>query len=214
MGLSTHYNIGCGMSVGRNWINVESCPTLWFEKSPLIGMLYTKNQTRFPRNIRWGDITRTPLCEAGRADAVFCSHMLEHVPLTAMRQALKNIRTMLKEEGIFRLIVPSVESRVNDYLAYGDANAFVEATGLGEKCGSTELPWRIKRSLGNSGHRWMYDVRSMNRELENAGFVDIRECDFGDCEDALFAEVEDLGRFYRNASGLPEDKEVCIECRK
>ena len=211
--MSGHYNIGCGMSVGRSWINVDASPTLLFEKVPLIGWLHTKNRTRFPQQVLWGDITRLPLCAEGQADAVFCSHMLEHVPLEAMRQALKNIRVMLKKGGILRLIVPSLEARVHDYVTGGDADAFLEATGLGEKCGSTRLLCRLRRALGNSGHRWMYDRRSMRRELEVAGFVAIRECGFGDSDDVLFAEVEDLGRFYRNGSRRPEDKEICLECR-
>jgi hypothetical protein len=140
--------------------------------------------------------------------------MLEHISLSEMRNALKNIHMMLKKGGIFRLIVPSIETRIMEYLIHRDANRFVAETGLGVKQGSNRILPRIRRAFANSGHRWMYDLQSMSAELASAGFVNIRECDFGDCEDPLFAEVEDFGRFYKHATRRPEEKEVCLECRK
>jgi hypothetical protein len=39
------------MSTGERWINVDSSPTLYFERIPVIGKLYTKNEKRFPENV-------------------------------------------------------------------------------------------------------------------------------------------------------------------
>lgn len=210
-----YYNIGCGHTVGTNWVNVDSSLTLAFERTPIVGKLYTKNAARFPDCVVYGNITKQPLCREGTADAVFCSHMLEHVPHNQMLHALRHIHFMLKSGGVFRLVVPSLEGRVRDYMDHFDGDKLIESLRLGVKQDSDGILSRIRRGLRNSGHRWMYDMRSMSKALDQTGFVRIRECDFGDCTEVpLFAEVEDIGRFYRGPSRAPRDKEVCIECRK
>lgn len=210
-----HYNIGCGHTVGKNWINVDSSITLAFERIPIVGRIYTKNTSRFPDCVIYGDITKQPLCREGTAEAVFCSHMLEHVPHNQMLRALRHIHFMLKGGGIFRLVVPCLESRVRDYMDHFDGDRLIESLRMGVKQDSDGVLARIRRGLRNSGHRWMYDMRSMSMALAETGFVRIRECDFGDCREVpLFVEVEDIGRFYRSTSREAQDKEVCIECRK
>ena len=108
-------NVGCGMSPGASWKNFDSSLTLWFERLPAVGKLYTKNKTRFPANVRYGNISAGPLVTPGTADAVYCSHMIEHVPLEDMRAALANIHSMLKSGGVFRLIVPNLALLISDY---------------------------------------------------------------------------------------------------
>jgi hypothetical protein len=59
----------------------------------------------------------------------------------------------------------------------------------------------IARTLfGNSQHRWMYDPAQVRLMLEQAGFAEIRKCQFGDSEDLRFAEVEARDRY--GAQGL------------
>ena len=41
----------------------------------------------------------------------------------------------------------------------------------------------------------MWDYYTLATELEQAGFVNIRRCVFGDCVDEKFRLVEDEGRF-------------------
>jgi hypothetical protein len=51
----------------------------------------------------------------------------------------------------------------------------------------------------------MWDYLSLKKELEDAGFHDIRACKPGDSNDPMFLQVENPGRF-KNA--------VAIECSK
>ena len=67
---------------------------------------------KFPKEVIYGDITKKPLCQPGEADNIFCSHTLEHMAFEEMKTALSNIYTMLKPGGCFRLIVPSLETKV------------------------------------------------------------------------------------------------------
>lgn len=59
--------------------------------------------------------------------------------------------------------------------------------------------------LGNSQHLWMWDYKSITQELENAGFIDIRNAKYNDATDTAFTEVEDKER-WENCLG--------VECKK
>mgnify|MGYP003719473957 FL=1 len=64
----------------------------------------------------YGDIVKGPLTDLEQGENIFCSHAFEHLPLESMRNALVNIQIMLKKNGTFRLIVPSLENRVKKYV--------------------------------------------------------------------------------------------------
>ena len=49
---------GCGWSAPKEWRNFDASLTLRFERLPLIGHLYTKNESRFPGNVEYGDIVK------------------------------------------------------------------------------------------------------------------------------------------------------------
>ena len=108
-------HIGCAYTVGKNWENYDSTPTSRVEKIPIIGKFININERRFPKEVMYGDIVKGPLTEAEQAENIYCSHTLEHLPLESTRKALVNIQIMLKKNGTFRLIVPSLENRVKKY---------------------------------------------------------------------------------------------------
>ncbi len=55
--------------------------------------------------------------------------------------------------------------------------------------------------LGNSQHLWMWDYKSTESELRNAGFIEIRRARFVDSADPLFGEVEEKGS-WENCLGV------------
>ena len=67
----TLINIGCGFSVGKNWQNFDASPTLRFEQTPVVGKLYAINKQRFPSEVRYGDITKSPRSEERRVGKEF-----------------------------------------------------------------------------------------------------------------------------------------------
>ena len=91
-------------------------PTLRFERIPLIGKIYTKNKARFPDNVEYGDIVKGLPVGAGSCEAVYCSHVLEHLSLEDFRYALKNTFELLGSGGIFRLVVPDLEYSITRYI--------------------------------------------------------------------------------------------------
>jgi len=199
---------GCGLSAPSEWRNFDASPTLRFERLPLIGRLYTKNESRFPDNVEYGDIVKGLPVSAESCRGVYCSHVLEHLSLDDFRVALRNTKAILRPGGIFRLVLPDLEFSVKHYLDNPSEEAaleFMKETYLGHERRARGLKGGIASWLGNSMHRWMWDYKSIKPELEDAGFGGVRRAFFGDSSDLVFGKVEDKDR-WENCLG--------VECRK
>lgn len=196
--MGEYMQFGCGFSAPAGWLNFDASPTLRFERLPLVGRLYTRNERRFPANVRYGDIVRgLPLADSSCA-GIYCSHVLEHLALEDLDAALRNVFRMLRPGGTFRLVVPDLERLARDYVASDDPHAairFMEETYLGVKSLPRGVAGLMRSWLGHSWHRWMWDERSLGAKLREHGFTEIRRAAFGDATDKRFNEVEDAGRF-------------------
>jgi len=199
---------GCGWSVADNWANFDASPTLRFERIPVVGKLYTKNGKRFPENVIYGDIVKgLPVADDSCA-CVYCSHILEHLSLDDFRQALVNTHKILKSGGCFRLVLPDLEYSINKYANSTSTDAaltFLMETSLGKEKNTRGLIGLAKEWLGNSQHLWMWDYKSITRELERAGFVDVRKAEYGDASNPAFKDVEEKSRW---------DNCLGVECTK
>jgi predicted SAM-dependent methyltransferase len=140
-------------------------------------------------------------------EAIYCSHILEHLSLEDLRTALTNTAQYLKPTGVFRLVVPDLEQLARAYLASAveqPAMQFMEESHLGYQRRPRGFGGVVREWLGNSRHLWMWDYRSLSAELNRAGFRHIRRASFGDAEHRQFRDVEEPGR-WENCLG--------IECR-
>lgn len=196
---------GCGFTAPIEWVNYDASPTLRFERMPVLGKLYTRNKQRFPENVKYGDIVKGLPEMDNTCDAVYCSHILEHLAYEDFLAALKNTLKILKPGGTFRGVVPDLNAAVMSYLEEFDkleapANALMRNTMLGVESRAKKLPARVKNIYGNSKHLWMWDYKSLAFELKKAGFTDIKPCKFGDSADPMFSFVEEAGRFYDAAA--------------
>lgn len=151
----------------------------------------------------------------GFARAVYCSHVLEHIDRESVVIALKNTYTMLRPGGVFRLVVPDLAWRAEEFVRAhhrGDPSAadeFMRRSHLGQRNAAAGLIQRVRQVLGNSDHRWMYNEAAMASLLSETGFISIRRCRIGDAEDPAFGLVEDEGRFVD--SGYDE---LALEARR
>jgi SAM-dependent methyltransferase len=210
MPLYVHY--GCGLTAPDGWINFDSSPTLIIQKIPLLGRLAGKSlNVIFPSNVRYGDIVKGLPVRANSCDGIYCSHVLEHLSRNDFLKALQNSYSMLKPGGIFRLVVPDLESYIREYERMKADNdpfasvTFMEQTLLGEVDRPQGLKRMISYLIGNSRHLWMWDEASIREELKKCGFMHIRKAHFNDCVDKAFLDVEN-GERFENA--------LCMECRK
>jgi hypothetical protein len=197
-----HVQYGCGpFSAPDGWESFDSSLTLRWERIPVLGQLWTKNAQRYPPNVRIGDIVNgLPLPERS-CQGVYASHVLEHLALDQFHKALDNTRKLLRDGGIFRMIVPDLEWAARQYVSRldaGDKQAntfFLDETHLGFRTRASGLIGNAYEVLNTSKHLWMWDAASLIEALQTHGFRRVRRCSFGDCEDPLFAAVEDPGRF-------------------
>ncbi len=142
----------------------------------------------------------------GSCEAIYASHVLEHLSLRDFRIALSNTYELLAEGGLFRLVVPDLKILASRYLESAEpsaALAFMEQSHLGISERRRGLQGLLSTAFGNSSHLWMWDLDSIRHELSAAGFAEICKRCFGD--EPLFAEVEDESRFV---------DAVAVQCRK
>jgi hypothetical protein len=197
---SCYVQYGCGWSAPKEWSNFDASLTLKWERIPILGR-YTKNARHFPANVRSGDIVKGLPVADERCQGVYASYVLEHLTLQDFHDALRNTYRILQKGGIFRLVVPDLEWSAREYIARldrGDPNAngfFLLETTLGFERRELGLTGLVRKMFNTSTHLWMWDESSIRQALKDHGFLQIRRCRFGDCEDAMFSLVEERGRF-------------------
>ncbi len=139
------------------------------------------------------------VCRWRREAAVAsCSHVLEHLSLEDFRTALRNTHVLLKENGLFRFVVPDLRILATRFVndeSSASALRFMQVTGLGQEKRERGLQGFVVEWLGNTRHRWMWDYPSIATELEKAGFRNIRRAYFNDSNDPMFLKVEEKERW-------------------
>lgn len=204
-GLYVHY--GCGFCAPHDWLNYDASPTLRFERLPVLGALYTKNQRRFPENVRYGDIIKGLPVPPGSCAAIYCSHMLDYVAYEDCKIALGNTKRMLRPGGIFRLVVQDCSYFMHEYIKASDPHAaikFMDDTGWGRRSRPSKLFPLLKELWGHGYRLWMWDFESLASELSQGGFHSIRRAAFCDSVEPRFASVEEEAQWTRG---------IGIECR-
>lgn len=188
----TCIQFGCGLSAPDGWLNYDASPTLRLQRLPVVGGLFEKS-VKFPDGVRYGDVLKGLPHEPNTVTYAYCSHVLEHLALEELRLALKEMHRILKPRGVFRMVLPDLAELIKTYVEDGSdtaATTFMEKTHLGVKHRPKGIKGQVVAMFGNSKHLWMWDEKSLMRELEAAGFKNIRRAQFGDGPDACFTEVE------------------------
>ena len=216
----SHIYYGASTSAVPGWLNFDASLTVRVQNLPVVGRRLARlkgNAFEFPVYLKYGDIIKGLPVPDTSADGVYASHVLEHLSLEDMRAALRNTLRILKPGGVFRLIVPDLRERAKRYVARVEADPddaeaapwFVADIEMGEAGSLSGLPRRLRGAMSFARHHWMWDYPSMKRELEAAGFVQVRPSKFGDAEDPKFAEVEQKDRYFTG-----DIQELAVEARR
>lgn len=174
-------NVGCGRTPTPGWINYDNSITVRLAKWPMMvdilaqSHLLSAAQIGFARTarahgVRFADASvAIPMPDAS-ADAIYSSHMIEHLDRQEVRAFLAECRRVLVPGGTLRLVVPDLRLLVTSYVADGDADAFVARTLLGRTRPKT-LAARLRSVLvGDREHHWMYDGASLVALVTEMGF--------------------------------------------
>lgn len=163
-------DIGGGDHGGRNgWITVDTaagCDLYW--------------------DLREG----LPFAER-TVDAIYSSHLFEHLTFADGQALLRECLRVLKPGGSFSIAVPDARIYVEAYLGlrevpleyFGWEPAFNSSTGI-------DAINYIAYMAGN--HKYMFDSENLLYRLQAAGFVDVRSRDFDEETDLAERDYESV----------------------
>jgi SAM-dependent methyltransferase len=223
-------NLGCGLSTHPNWINVDGSWNARLAKHPVLRKVLSifrilsadKAAIPWSRDIFCHDIRKPLPFPGGSAEAVYASHVLEHLYREQGQQLIQEAFRVLAPGGIVRIVVPDMHTIVREYLGespFAESNASQSAMPPADRLNERFLmrwPSPLKRNFllriyeswqDFHSHKWMYDEQSLANLIHSAGFVDVTRKNYADSLIANVAEVE-------NPSRIQNGEGVCVEGRK
>jgi hypothetical protein len=203
-------NLGCGTRTSPHCVNIDWSISVRLRKSG-VGKAIAPIVIRGERLDRFRalsgelqvhDLRKGIPAGDGTADAVYHSHVLEHLDREAVPSFLAEVHRVLKVGGVQRVVVPDLERGCRRYLAHLEASvagtapcmehdnyvaALIEQMVRREPFGTSQQPsaqrWLENLVLGDARrrgetHRWMYDRVNLAQALESSGFRSVRVVDY------------------------------------
>ncbi len=221
-------HLGCGPTVVPGWDNVDGSWSAWFARHR--GLLRLLARCRvvpaklalnpYPTGIRIHDLRRRlGFAATGSYEAVYASHVLEHLCFADAQQLLSESFRVLRPGGVARILVPDLRSLVLEYLGQmelgdqsGDAPHLDGADRFSARFlnaplqqGRASLPYRIYAAYYDlHQHKWMYDAPSLIRHMQRAGFQDAAERGLFD------SRITDI-ELIENPERLGAGYGICVE---
>ena len=218
-------HLGCGLNTPNGWINVDGSWNAWLAKHPLFRK-FLKFLGIFPSeqlDIEWDpeilihDVRKPLPFPNNSIDAIYTSHLLEHLYLTEAKNLLKECFRVLAHNGVLRMVVPDLQSIILDYLREKTRNDSVEnekflaADRLNSrlllrppKPPTGSIFYKIYKTINDYSHKWMYDSASLLWYFKQAGFVEVKEMKFHQSRIKGIKKIEKAGRMVNGAG-------ICIE---
>jgi SAM-dependent methyltransferase len=183
--LSRKLQLGAFDQTCEGWVNTDVTPHLLLARVPglarvlhAVGVLdeqrWRQHRAGTFRALRWLDVSRPFRFPDASFDAVYCSHMLEHLHPDVAEHCLHEAHRVLSTGGVLRLAVPDLDAMVADYDP-ADPDQFLWGVFQGRGA-------RAKRS---ARHWWHYNAVSLEALLGRLGFSQVYRCEFqeGRCPD-------------------------------
>lgn len=204
-------NLGCGYQTSARCINIDWSLPIRLKGSrvgrTIAPLLITGDRREVWDAMSGDEVMRHDLRKGipfpdRSVDAVYHSHLFEHLDRDVVPTFLAEVKRVLKPGGVHRLVVPDLEFEVRRYLDSLDRavdgqvsaedhewNILLlihqmvrkEAWGTSQRTGFRR--WAENALLGDARkrgetHQWMWDRVSLPAVLEEAGFVDPRIATF------------------------------------
>lgn len=228
-------NLGCGgkTSARDGVINIDWSISLrlkqhgWSRR--LIPLLLRGDRLKrfnaLPDNILVHDLARGIPFATDSVDAVYHSHVLEHLDRSTAPGFLREVHRVLKPGGVHRIVVPDFEWLCRRYVVHLDACDAVGAEAIGHdayvsdvleqsvrrEAHGTSLQGPLRRRIENAllgdarqrgeTHQWMYDRVNLSALLTELGYREVRRRDYATSAipdwNAYGLDLDDSGHEYR-----------------
>ena len=192
-------NIGCGLTVYKNWINIDGSLNCIVANLPKIfkkltyrfsGVYYNENynldsyiKILSENEFLHHDLSKSIPFHDNTVSNVFSSHFLEHLKPEDGIKLLKEIYRSLKIGGRLRLSIPDLTYAISLYPK--------------EKDKMLNQYFFINHGNEYSSHKYMYDYEMLHDICTKIGFIKIsrsvyKNSNFLDCEKLDNREVDSL----------------------
>lgn len=203
-------NLGCGLKTSSHpeVINIDRSFYLRLKRmgaagrlvTPLLGGERRRRLETLPDNVLVHDLSRGIPFPDSSVDAVYHSHLLEHLDRSVAARFMSEIHRVLRPGGIQRIVVPDLERLCRAVISHlehcGDARERARhdelvADLLEQAVRRESAATRGRRGLAatfervvvgdarrrGEAHLWMYDWASLTALLDGTGFEAARRVD-------------------------------------
>jgi predicted SAM-dependent methyltransferase len=149
-------NLGCGDVFFAGWTNVDL-------------------EDVRKANLVWNLTERFPL-QDGSCSLIYSEHVMEHFNVEDGLKIFRECHRLLAPRGVLRIAMPSLEYCVDAYAKDSwrpDFERWEELRGVKTRCEALNVAMR------RWGHQWLYDREELHRRLEEAGFQQLRDVEWG-----------------------------------
>ena len=231
-------NLGCGEKTTdrEGAVNIDWSAMLRLRAHPMRHLvvpliLHGDRLARYralPDNIMIHDLSKGIPFDSNSVDAVYHSHVLEHLDRGVGERFVREVLRVLKPGGVHRIVVPDFELMVRGYVEHLDAadadparqqehdeyvSAILEQSVRREAYG-TSLQKPLRRRVENSllgdarrrgqTHQWMYDRINLRALLLSVGYREVHRLDYDSSLipewDEYGLDVDEAGEQYRPGS--------------
>jgi predicted SAM-dependent methyltransferase len=203
-----NYHLGCGPILADDFLNIDG-DFAWTLMPVQDEVVYAPQSKPLAHFLQY-DLRKGIPAVPNSLQTIYHSHFLEHLSEDEGIAFLADCQRVLAPGGLMRFALPDFRLWCTNYVA-GKQEFFdwYRKSYLGNDRNKYATHAAIFAGmLYNWGHRCMYDFEALGHRLADAGFTDIKRCDWGSSAHvSIIPIVEGLDDGRRTES-------VVVECRK
>jgi len=221
-------NLGCGPgATADGWIHLDGSWNAWLSKHRMLRWLLKACRvvpagllgTVWSSNVIVHDVRRGLPLASNSLEAIYASHLLEHLHLAEAMRLLSECHRVLGPAGVLRAVVPDLRAIVMQYVNDVDRTGAAlpaDTMSAADKLNHALLFRRPEPPARNvvlglyaaladfHSHKWMYDSDSLIGYFKQAGFVSVCERKFHDSQIEGIENIEAAERVLNGAG-------ICVE---